>query len=47
VLAFKKKSSALKRRPPPPTPAKLKKLSRQVQQLGEQVGLSQSGAAAS
>jgi beta-N-acetylhexosaminidase len=47
VLAFKKKSSALKRRPPPPTLAKLEKLSRQVQQLGEQVGRSKSGAAAS
>ena len=40
VLAFKKKSSALKRRPPAPTLAKLEKLSRQVQQLSEQVGLS-------
>jgi beta-N-acetylhexosaminidase len=47
VLAFKKKSSALKRRSPTPTPVKLEKLSRQVRQLSEQVGLSSSGAAAS
>jgi beta-N-acetylhexosaminidase len=47
VLAFKKKSSALKRRSPVPTPAKLEKLSRQVQKLNEQIGLSKLGAAAS
>jgi beta-N-acetylhexosaminidase len=47
VMAFKKKSSALKRRPPAPTPAKLEKLSRQVWELSEQVGLSKLGAAAS
>ena len=47
VLAFKKKSSALKRRPPALTPAKLEKLSRQVWELSEQVGLSKLGAAAS
>jgi beta-N-acetylhexosaminidase len=47
VMAFKKKSSALKRRSPAPTPAKLEKLSRQVQELSEQVGLSKLGAAAS
>ena len=47
VLAFKKKSSALKRRSPAPTLAKLEKLSRQIQQLSEQVGLSSSGATAS
>ncbi len=47
VMAFKKKSSALKRGSPAPTPAKLEKLSRQVQELGEQVGLSKLGAAAS
>ncbi len=39
VLAFKKHSPALKRRPPAPTPAKLEKLSRQVWELSEQVGL--------
>jgi beta-N-acetylhexosaminidase len=47
VLDFKKKSSALKRRPTAPTLAKLEKLSRQIQQLSEQVGLSKLGAAAS
>jgi len=47
VMAFKKKSSALKRRPPAPTPAKLEKLSRQVWELCEQVGLFKLGAAAS
>ncbi len=47
VMAFKKKSSALKRRPPAPTPAKQEKLSRQVWELSEQVGLSKLGAAAS
>ena len=47
VMAFKKKSSALKRRPPAPTPAKLEKLSRQVWELSEQVGLSKLRAAAS
>jgi beta-N-acetylhexosaminidase len=47
VMAFKKKSSALKRRLPAPTPAKLEKLSRQVWELSEQVGLFKLGAAAS
>lgn len=47
VLAFKKKSSALKRRLPDPTPAKLEKLSSEIQRLSEQVGLSKLGAAAS
>lgn len=47
VMAFKKKSSALKRRPPAPTLARLEKLSRQIQHLSEQVGLSASGATAS
>jgi beta-N-acetylhexosaminidase len=47
VMAFKKKSSALKRCPPAPTPAKLEKLSRQVWELSEQVGLSKLRAAAS
>ena len=47
VMAFKKKSSALKRRSPAPTLAKLEKLSRQIQQLSKQVGLSGSGAATS
>ena len=47
VMAFKKKSSALKRRSPAPTLAKLEKLSRQIQQLSKQVGLSGSGATAS
>jgi beta-N-acetylhexosaminidase len=47
VLAFKKKSSALQRRPPAPTPAKLDKLSRQIEKLNQQIGLSESGAAAS
>ncbi|MGH9547364.1 MAG: glycoside hydrolase family 3 N-terminal domain-containing protein [Terriglobales bacterium] len=46
VLAFKKKSPALKRRPPAPTPAKLEKLSRQVWELSEQVGLAKLRAAA-
>jgi beta-N-acetylhexosaminidase len=44
VRAFKKKSPALKRRPPAPTPAKLEKLSRQVWELSEQVGLTKLGA---
>jgi beta-N-acetylhexosaminidase len=47
VLAFKKKSSALKRHPPAPTPEKLEKLSRQVWELSEQVGLIKLGASAS
>jgi len=47
VLAFKKKSSALKRRPPVPTAEKLEKLSRQVWELSEQVGLIKLGASAS
>lgn len=47
VMAFKQKSSALKRRSPAPTPAKLEKVSRQVRELGEQVGPSTLGAAAS
>ncbi len=47
VLAFKKKSSALKGRSPAPTPAKLEKLSRQVQQFSEQAVLSKLGATAS
>jgi beta-N-acetylhexosaminidase len=45
VLAFKNRSSALKRRSPAPTPAKLEKLSRQVWELSEQVGLAKLGAA--
>jgi beta-N-acetylhexosaminidase len=45
VLAFKKKSSALKRRSPLPTLEKLERLSRQVQELSEQVGASSAGAA--
>ena len=47
VLAFKKKSAALRRRPSAPTPAKLEKLSRQVWEFSEQVGLTRLGAAAS
>jgi beta-N-acetylhexosaminidase len=47
VLAFKKKSPALKRWPPAPTPARLEKLSRQVWELSEQVGLTKMGAATS
>ncbi len=47
VLAFKKKSSALKRKPPAPTPEKLEKLSRQVWEFSEQVGLIKLGASAS
>ena len=47
VLAFKKKSAALRRRPPAPTPAKLERLSRQVWEFSEQVGLTRLGAAAS
>jgi beta-N-acetylhexosaminidase len=47
VMAFKKKSSALKRRSLAPTLAKLEKLSRQIQQLSKQVGLSGSGATTS
>jgi beta-N-acetylhexosaminidase len=46
VLAFKKKSSALKRTSPLPTPAKLERLSRQVWELSEQVGLAKLGASA-
>jgi beta-N-acetylhexosaminidase len=47
VLAFKKKSSAFKHRPPTLTAAKLEQLSRQIQQLNQQVGLSIPGATAS
>jgi beta-N-acetylhexosaminidase len=47
VLAFKKKSSAIKRTSPAPTPEKLEKLSRQVWELTEQVGLIKLGASAS
>jgi beta-N-acetylhexosaminidase len=47
VLAFKKKSSAIKRTSPAPTPEKLEKLSRQVWELSEQVGLIKLGASAS
>ena len=47
VLAFKKKSSALKRRPPAPTPKSSRRLSRQVWELSEQVGLIKLGASAS
>ncbi len=46
VLAFKRKSSALKRRPLAPTAAKLERLSRQVWEFSEQVGLIKQGAAA-
>ena len=45
VLAFKQKSSALKRRPQAPTPAKLERLSRQVWELSEQVGIAKLGTA--
>jgi beta-N-acetylhexosaminidase len=47
VLAFKKRSPALKRRPSAPTPAKLEKLSRQVWEFSEQVGLTKLRTAAS
>jgi beta-N-acetylhexosaminidase len=47
VLAFKKKSSALKRKPTAPTPEMLEKLSRQVWELSEQVGMIKLGASAS
>lgn len=46
VLAFKRKSAALKHRPPAPTAAKLEKLSRQVREFSEQVGLAKLRAAA-
>jgi beta-N-acetylhexosaminidase len=40
VLAFKKKSSAFKRRAPAPTQTRLEKISREVWELSEEVGLS-------
>ena len=47
VLAFKHKSSAMKPRAPAPTPEKLERLSRQVWELSEQVGMIKLGASAS
>jgi beta-N-acetylhexosaminidase len=44
VMAFKQKSSALKRRLPAPTPTKLERVSRQVRDLSDQVGLPKLGA---
>ncbi len=44
VLAFKKKSSALRRRSPAPTPARLERLSRQLWEFSEQVGIARLGA---